>query len=232
MFVKNNGLFDEMVRLQDIRSFLYTSHLFGDCLTCTRQNAIAVAISTCMENTGETLSSGREPSLYLIKSGKVDLFLGERVIDSLSPGDFFNESSLLFDTPSLFKARPDKNSVVYNIPGAVLADIPIVRWKLLETYEKRLNKAVCNEHDDSPFQWQEEYSVNVAVIDEQHRELYAIAKLLYAALFDVVPTTPATRCTPRSMSRSSVRCAISPACTRPSTRPPRKRSASSSRTGC
>lgn len=204
MFVKNNGLFDEMVRLQDIRSFLYTSPLFGDGLTCTRQNAIAEAISTCAENNAEFLQPGSEPNLYLVKSGRVDLLLGERVIDSLSPGDFFNESSLLFETPSLFKARPDNDSVVYSIPGAVLADIPIVRWKLLETYEKRLNKAVSNEHDDSPFQWQEEYAVNVAVIDEQHHEIYAIAKLLYAALFDAMPAHDPAELFPRLIAHTTM----------------------------
>ncbi len=204
MFVKNNGLFDEMVRLQDIRSFLHTSHLFGDGLTCTRQNAIAVAINTRLETPGEALNPSSEPKLCLVKSGKIDLIVGGKVIDTLSPGDFFNESTLLFDTPSLCKAQAAPDATIYTIPGAILADIPIVRWKLLETYEKRLSKSVSNDNDDNQFQWQEEYAVNIATMDEQHREIYAIAKLLFAALFDAVTTHDPEKLFPRLMAHTTM----------------------------
>jgi len=122
--------------------------------------------------------------LYLVKSGRTDLLVGDRLIESLGPGDFFNESTVLFDTPCLFKARAAKDSTFYSIPGQILADIPIVRWKLLERYEQRLGKTVSKGSGEDFFKWEAEYAVNVAIIDEQHQELYATAKALYAALFD------------------------------------------------
>ncbi len=183
MFVKNNGLFDEMLRLQDIRSFLYTSRLFGDGLTCTRQNAIAGAIGNQTITDGKALTPCTEPKLCLIKSGKIDLLVGDRIIETLGPGDFFNESTVLFDIPCLFKAKAAKDSTIYTIPGTVLSDIPIVRWKLLETYEKRLGKTVSNDGKEGLFHWEDDYAVNVAIIDEQHKELIRLAEELYTVLF-------------------------------------------------
>lgn len=204
MFVKNNGLLDEMLRLQDIRSFLYTSRLFGDGLTCTRQNAIAGAINTSTGTNGEALKPCTEPMLCLVKSGKVELLVGDRLIESLGPGDVFNESTVLFDTPCLFKAKAAKDSTIYTIPDAVLSDIPIVRWKLLEMYEKRLGKTVSLGSASGFFQWQAEYAINVAIVDEQHQELYSIAKALYAFLFEGGTTRASAQLFPRLIAHTTL----------------------------
>jgi hemerythrin len=203
MFVKRNGLFEEMVRLQDIRSFLYTSRLFGDGLTCTRQNAISEVISTHEEADGQTFKPCAAPRLCLVKSGKVDLLVGSRIIESLGPGDFFNESTVLFDTPCLFKAKASKDSTIYTIPAEVLSDIPIVRWKLLEMYEKRLGKTVSHDNDKAYFDWQDEYLINVASVDEQHQMIFAMAKVLYAALFDGVRTSEPEKLFPRLIEHTT-----------------------------
>jgi hemerythrin len=193
-----------MVRLQDIRSFLYTSRLFGDGLTCTRQNAISEVISTHEEACGQTLKPCTDARLCLVKSGKVDLLVGARVIESLGPGDFFNESTVLFDTPCLFKAQVSKDSTIYTIPGEVLSDIPIVRWKLLELYERRLSKTVSHDNDKSFFEWQPEYCVNVATVDEQHQQIFAMAKVLYAALFEGVKTSEPEKLFPRLIEHTAL----------------------------
>ena len=203
MFVKRNGLFDEMVRLQDIRSFLYTSRLFGDGLTCSRQNAISEVISTHEETDGQTFKPCAAPRLCLVKSGKIDLMVGDRLIESLGPGEYFNESTVLFDMPCLFKAKVSKDSTIYTIPGEVLSDIPIVRWKLLEMYEKRLGKTVSHDSDMSFFDWQPEYCINVAIVDEQHQQIYAMAKVLYAALFDGVKTSEPEKLFPRIIEHTA-----------------------------
>lgn len=203
MFVKNNGLYEEMVRLQDIRSFLYTSRLFGDGLTCTRQNDIAVTIGSHKETSGEALKPCTQPTLCLVKSGKVALYVGQRLIESLGPGEFFNESTVLFDTPCLFKANAAKGTVIYTIPGHVISDIPIVRWKLLETYEKRLGKTVSHDSGGDYFQWHDEYAVNVKVIDQQHMEIYESAKVLYSALFDGDSTGNAEELFPKLIAHTN-----------------------------
>ena len=49
---------------------------------------------------------------------------------------------ILFEASQLLEARSTKTSEIYSIQGEFLKDIPIVRWKLLATYEKRMRAAV------------------------------------------------------------------------------------------
>jgi hemerythrin len=196
-FVKSNGLLEEMLRLQDLRSFLYTSQLFGDGLSCTLQNAIAETTTTQTAKAGELLTSSRGSALCLVKSGKVELLLAHRHIEILSPGDYYNESAVLFDTPTLFKARAAQDSTICSIPGEALDDVPIVRWKLLETHKLRLGKVISDAGDGSHVVWHEEFAVNVACIDQQHREIFAMARQLYAALFHATSPAAALRIFPQ-----------------------------------
>ncbi len=65
----------------------------------------------------------------------------------------------------------------------MLADIPAIRWKLLETYESRLDRAVATDPAKGHFAWQQEYDTGVQVIDEEHRGIFRMAGELYRALF-------------------------------------------------
>jgi len=183
LFVKNNELYDQMVRQLDVRSFLYTNKLFGDALSCTRQNAIAAAVSVQRYDAGAVIDRAASPKLSLLKSGRIDLHIGDKVVEQLTSGDYFCESTVLFDIPCMFKAVAAKDVELYNIPAAVLADVPIIRWKLLEVYETRLDKAVSLNIAGNPLSWHEEYCTGIQVIDKEHRELFFAAKNLYHALF-------------------------------------------------
>lgn len=196
-FVKNNGLLEEMLRMQDLRSFMHTSRLFGDGLSCTLQNAIAEATTSQTATAGELLKSCPVSSLCLLKSGKVELLLGQRIIETLAPGDFYNETAVLFDTPTLLKARAAQDSAICSIPCETLADVPIVRWKLLETHKMRLGKITSDTGEGSHFLWQEEFAVNVARMDQQHREILAMAKKLHAAMFQAASPADVLRIFPR-----------------------------------
>jgi len=183
MFVKNNDLFDKMSRQLAVRNFLYTNRLFGDAMSCTRQNAIAAAVSVQQYAAGVSIGPSATPRLSLLVSGSVDLLIGERMVERLKSGDFFCESTVLFDIPCMFTAVAAKDSQIYHIPANVLAEIPIVRWKLLEVYETRLDKAVSLDISDDPLHWQEEFSCGIDVMDKDHRALFQGARSLYQLLF-------------------------------------------------
>lgn len=188
VFVKNNGLFERMVRQLDIRCFLYTNRLFGDAMSCTRQNAIADATTTRLYAKDTVIGRSGAPRLGLIKSGAVDLLIGDRCIERLKTGDFFCESTVLYDIPCMFTALALKDTELYEIPAATLADVPIIRWKLQEVHEARLDKAVSFEAATDPLTWQEEYGTGIAAIDQEHRDLFGKAKFLYCSMFAEVPT--------------------------------------------
>lgn len=193
LFVKNNGLFERMVRQLDVRSFLYTNRLFGDAMSCTRQNAIAAAVTVKRYPKGTVIGRSATPRLGLVKSGAVDLLIGDRTVERLKSGDFFCESTVLFAIPCLFRAVANQDTELYDIPAQVLAEVPIIRWKLLEVYETRLDKAVSFDMSSDPLAWQEEYGTGIEAMDKEHRELFRTAKTLYQSLFDNgTPKVPAS----------------------------------------
>jgi hemerythrin len=193
-FVKNNGLHEQMMRLSDVRTFLYTNRLFGDSVSSMRHTAIAAAVSSRCYVKGEIVARPQSPCLSLVLSGKVELAIGDKTVERLKPGDFFCESTVLFDIPCLYRSVASTDVTIYTIPAPVLADIPIIRWKLLEVYETRLNKAVSLDVIGPALRWREEYCTNIPVLDKEHQELFLAAKHLYHSLFNNPPQE-----TPESM---------------------------------
>ena len=77
----------------------------------------------------------------------------------------------------LFEGRALLDSVLLAVPAEVIEDIPVVQWKLMETYERRL-KAIRAE---VRFQWNDAYGVGIPDIDEQHGILFEMIDGLAAA---------------------------------------------------
>lgn len=182
-FVQNNRLAERVTQLLDIRGFLHGNRLFGDAMSSSRLNAIASAVTPSEHAREAVLSRNGSSHLTLVRSGAVDLIFAGKVVERLKAGDFFCESTVLFDIPCLFKAVLVRDSVLYHIPAADLADVPIIRWKLLEIYESRLEKALAIGMHESPLAWHEEYSLGVESLDNDHQELFGTARELLDVLF-------------------------------------------------
>ena len=130
--------------------------------------------------TDELLPIQEYSGIGIIKQGRLQIFLNDDVFETLNAGDFFGVSNVLFKTPAIFKVRAVKDTEVYNIQEKVLANIPIIHWKLFETYERRIRKILNPELVSIPiFQWREEYSTNIKEMDAHHRELFQTANKLY-----------------------------------------------------
>lgn len=183
-FVKNCGLYDQMLRLSEVRDYLYSNPLFVDSVSCMRHNAIAAAVVARRYPAGQQVPRTHTPCLSLLVSGKAELVLGEKTVERLKPGDFFCESTVLFEVPCLYRCVLKTESTIYTIPAGVLSDIPIIRWKLLEVYESRLAKAVAKDSEVLTEPWREDYDTGVEELDKEHRALYRQALELYADLLD------------------------------------------------
>jgi hemerythrin len=182
-FVKKNGLYDEILSLQEKRRFLQKTWLFGEALSYLVENRLAHAMEPCTRPIGEAIGSNGPRELFVVKSGTVHLYVADVLLEILHSGDFWGEGKVLFNTPSLYLAKAGDEALVYTIPADALLDIPVVRWKLFETHTRRLemmfNPALVA---GRIFQWREEYRTQIRAMDEHHRELFRIANALDQAM--------------------------------------------------
>lgn len=184
-YVNLNRLYRETERLLEIRELFQQSWLFGEGLSYAVQTGLAQGArrhSVSLKNGYFKVKYGR---LFLIKKGRMERFLGNQVHETLRQGDFFGEESAIFGAPALFGVRPMEDSELYEIPGEMLADIPIVRWKLFETYERRRRLILTHGRDEQPvFEWRDEFGVDVMQMDEHHQTMFEMGAHLVRAMKD------------------------------------------------
>jgi hemerythrin len=141
MFLKRNKLFNDLKENIDKRILLQNSWLFGEMLSCQIKSRIAEQMECSSYSEGQKLPVVPD-NLYLLKEGEVEIYSGGKTIETLAPGGFFGTELILFEASRLLEARATKTSEIYSIQGEFLKDIPIVRWKLLATHQKRIRAAV------------------------------------------------------------------------------------------
>jgi hemerythrin len=179
-FVKKNGLYSEIEKLKENREFLQNTWLFGEAISYPIHYKIAQELESVKYEKGQEISLETNTELYVLKSGSIERILDDQVYEILSSGNFVGEERILFGTSSLFKTIVKENAVLFKIPGKVLLNIPIVRWKLFETFEKRMKSLINPKISNKPmFIWREEYAVNIEEMDNDHIEMMKVAETLY-----------------------------------------------------
>ena len=190
-FLKHPGLLNGLLQTRASRLFLQSTWLFGELASFPLLNRIAGLMEQRVVKEDTVFRPEGRSEVLMLADGLVTVFLGVRPIENITPGDFFGEESILTGTrelppgwqerftrsprkspggPSLFEARALLDSTIYAIPGDAVEDIPIVQWKLMETYERRLK----NFRAELRFEWNDSYGVGIADLDVQHRELFQI----------------------------------------------------------
>jgi hemerythrin len=83
----------------------------------------------------------------------------------------------------VFRIQAINLAEVYHIDSQALHGIPIIHWKLYETYERRMQMIMNPEVSNIPiFEWREEYLANVKVFDKTHQTFFEKANQLYEAV--------------------------------------------------
>ena len=181
--VRENRLYDDIEQLRENQDFLLGTWLFGDAISSPVQNTIARSMQWLNYHEGDEFSPPAEPAVYVIRQGSVQRYYQEHKLEELAAGDFFGEESVLFELPGLFSFRTVQNVDLCRIPGQVLLDIPVIRWKLYETFEKRKGSILDPALIDLPeFFWRPNLSLNVQTIDLQHRQIFDRTDGLYETL--------------------------------------------------
>jgi hemerythrin len=185
-FVGRCGLLEDLKQVQAGRRLLQGTWLFGEMVSLPLQIRIARAMEKRSIREDDVIAPQGKAEVILLAQGLVAVFLGVRPIENLKPGGFFGEETMMRgarelppgwrmrfgktaeDSHHLFEARALLDSTLYAIPAEAIEDIPVVQWKLMETYERRLKSFRI----DVRFEWHDSYGVGVPAIDEQHQELF------------------------------------------------------------
>lgn len=167
-FLKRNRLDEDIARLLEARLFLQNTWLFGDMISDPLRSRIARVMSIDGYKTGERLPVGQKPELLLVKEGEIDMSVGGKTFETLKPGGFLGEDTVLFESRGYVKARAATDARVCRIPADALTNIPVVQWKLLETMEKRTKTMGLHFN----LEWRRDMGVSVADMDQQHKKIF------------------------------------------------------------
>jgi hemerythrin len=144
-FVIRNNLYGELKKLEDYILFLQDTWIFGEVVSFPILTKVARLMQRVWFEPHTALYTYQVADLHIIVRGKVEIWFGNKLVDKLEEGDFFGGEFNLFGEYGNFEIRIMEDTNLYSIDSQQLTDIPIVFWKLLETYEKRLRKAGKNE---------------------------------------------------------------------------------------
>jgi len=182
-FVKRNKLYADIERLRENEEFIQGTWLFGEAISYPVQNTIAKGLEWRRYPEGQVFTTEGYSAIYMVKNGQLERCVEESVLETLSPGDFFGEETVLYGLPSLFSFRAASMVELCCIPGDLLLNVPMLRWKLYETFEKRKGSILDHHLADRPvFFWRSGYGINIKTIDMQHRLLFEKSNDLYTAV--------------------------------------------------
>jgi hemerythrin len=176
--VRRNGLLDHLRRSAELRSFLFGTDLFNQRLPVAVLRRIVDRASERCFQPGEIVAGGDLQVLNVIRSGLVERAVGSKVLDVLKDGDFFGEEGAILKVPYLISMRVAQETAVVQIPGEILVDVPILRWKLIENYQQRAARVVRDGDRTGAFVWHDAFSINVAQMDRDHMRLVEIANAI------------------------------------------------------
>lgn len=139
-FASRNNILDDIKQNLEMRRFLQSTWLIGDNISCPVKSQIVRAATEVEFGTNQVLEPDENGELFIVHNGGIDIFMDDEKIDVLGPGGVFGEEKVLFGEMEKLSARTITESCILQIPSHAFAGIPIIRWKLLELYEKRTKR--------------------------------------------------------------------------------------------
>lgn len=177
-FVNKYNYLEDILSVKEKRQFLNKTWLLKDVNSYIVQRQLFESMTEVRYE--KDCKPHFDNGVYIVKSGTIELKLDNHVIDTLTDGGFWGESLILYQTKSIFDVNVIESSNVFYIDAEVIRKIPVILWKLLETYQKRMQTIFSPDLVNIPaFQWRDEYKNNIELLDQQHEQLFNILKDLY-----------------------------------------------------
>lgn len=141
-FIERSDLISSIREHLDRKFFLEGTYLLGDRISGVTHITIAEEMMRHEAARGEEILT--DGSVILLASGAVEYRYNQRQTSILRPGDCFGEAEILGDGLSRVRYTAKKKSVYYSIRYETLRQIPVVRWKLLEQYNRRARQFMAS----------------------------------------------------------------------------------------
>lgn len=135
-FVKRNALYDSIVQTRQESNFLRTTWLFEEGITPVMLNRLVHAADIRGFDAG-TVYEPTDDELMLIQSGAAELAKPRGRVERLGRGDHFGARAMGWQAHRGATVRFIEPTMAYVLPAALAGSLPIVRWKLIETYRRR-----------------------------------------------------------------------------------------------
>lgn len=137
-FVERNEITGRIGQLSELRNFFNHTWLFGESLSNLTEVRIVEASEPYYLAAGEEIDTSGQDFIYLVRDGMMQRTIDGAVVEYCGIGEPFNESEVLFGTPAFGKLVAGLRTELLMVPGSVVRDIPVVRWKLLELHQRRM----------------------------------------------------------------------------------------------
>lgn len=135
-FVTRNDLYRHIVDSRDEWEFLRGSWLFADGVSCVTLNRL-VRDTEPVSFQRESVIPPPENELLVVRSGRALLVTPSGYEEQLTTGSHFGATALIQNARRGVEVRFLEPSVAYRVPVDSIANVPVVRWKVLETQRRR-----------------------------------------------------------------------------------------------
>jgi hemerythrin len=135
-FVERNGLYDSILQAREDSNFLRGTWLFEEGVSSVTLNQLAQSSELRAFDAG-TEFEPPESQLMLIQSGAALLSRRRGRGEELKVGDHFGARALGGDAHRGSRLRFTEATQAHVLPAQLAGSLPIVRWKLIETYRRR-----------------------------------------------------------------------------------------------
>ncbi|MEO8384485.1 MAG: hemerythrin domain-containing protein [Betaproteobacteria bacterium] len=180
--IRRNGLLELMRRTAKLRAFLDSTPLFSEGLPATALRRIVETVKERQFKPGETIADEDLKSINIVRSGLIERVVGTKVLDVLTAHASFGEEGAIFKVPYLSHLRVREETSVYQIAGEILRHVPLLHWKLFESYQHRVARVIYSDDPGAVFVWRDTFSSQIAEIDLRNQRMIQFANTILANL--------------------------------------------------
>lgn len=135
-FVTRGGIRDDLVGSREQLDFLRGNWLFADGVSCVTLSRVIRSAESRIFNKGRIIPPPAE-ELLVMRSGEAVLTTPSEYSEKLVSGSHVGATAISGDESKGTQVQFLVLSEAYRFPLASIANIPMVRWKLLETHRRR-----------------------------------------------------------------------------------------------